>query len=204
LVGLNLDDREKFDVYRINLKNGAVEFDTENPGNVVGWIADQKFQIRVASASNPDGGFDLLFREAVDKARETIRHWGPDDEGYGVSFSADGETLYIIGNHYAKVQRLIALNLATRQETVIAEDAEYDVESVFIHPLTRVIQAVSFYKDKKHWQILDRSIADDFEAIANIRPGEFEVISRDLADKTWLLGYLRMMALSTTTPTTES
>ena len=190
LVGLNLDDREKFDVYRINLKNGAVEFDTENPGNVVGWIADQKFQIRVASASNPDGGFDLLFREAVDKARETIRHWGPDDEGSGIGFSADGETLYIIGSHDANTQRLIALNLATRQETVIAEDAEYDVDSIFVHPVTRVIQAVSFYKDKKHWQILDRSIADDFEAIANIRPGEFEVISRDLADKTWLISYL--------------
>jgi dipeptidyl aminopeptidase/acylaminoacyl peptidase len=190
LVGLNLDDREKFDVYRINLKNGAVELDMENPGNVVGWIADQKFQVRVASASTPDGGFDLLVREAVDKAWETIRHWEPDDEGSGIGFSADGETLYIIGNHDANTQRLIALNLVTRQETVIAEDAEYDVESVFVHPVTRVIQAVSFYKDKKHWQILDRSIADDFEAIANIRPGEFEVISRDLADKTWLIGYL--------------
>jgi dipeptidyl aminopeptidase/acylaminoacyl peptidase len=190
LVGLNLGDPEKFDAYRLNLKNGAVEFDTENPGNVVGWIADPKFQIRAASASTPDGGFDLLFREAVDKAWETIRHWRPDDEGYGVSFSADGETLYIIGSHDANTQRLIALNLVTRQETVIAEDAEYDVESVFVHPLTRVIQAVSFYKDKKHWQILDRSIADDFEAIAKIRSGEFEVISRDLADKTWLIGYL--------------
>jgi len=190
LVGLNLDDREKFDVYRINLKNGAVEFDTENPGNVVGWIADQKFQVRAASASTLDGGFDLLFREAVDKAWETIRHWEPDDEGSGIGFSADGETLYIIGSHDANTQRLIALNLATRQETVIAEDAEYDVESVFVQPVTRVIQAVSFYKDKKHWQILDRSIADDFEAIANIRPGEFEVISRDLADKTWLIGFL--------------
>jgi len=190
LLGLNLDDREKFDVYRINLKNGAVEFDTENPGNVVGWIADQKFQIRVASASTPDGGFDLLFREAVDKAWETIRYWEPDDEGSGIGFSADGETLYIIGNHDANTQRLIALNLATGQETVIAEDAEYDVDSIFVHPVTRVIQAVSFYKDKKHWQILDRSIADDFEAIANIRPGEFEVIGRDLADKTWLIGYL--------------
>ncbi len=190
LVGLNLDDREKFDVYRINLKNGAVEFDTENPGNVVGWIADPKFQIRAASASTPDGGFDLLFREAVDKAWETIRHWGPDDEGSGIGFSADGETLYIIGSHDANTQRLIALNLATRQETVIAEDAEYDVDSIFVHPVTRVIQAVSFYKDKKHWQILDRSITDDFEAIANIRSGEFEVISRDLADKTWLIAYL--------------
>jgi dipeptidyl aminopeptidase/acylaminoacyl peptidase len=196
LVGLNLDDREKFDVYRINLKNGAVEFDTENPGNVVGWIADQKFQIRVASASTPDGGFDLLFREAVDKAWETIRHWEPDDEGSGIGFSANGdfsangETLYIIGSHDANTQRLIALNLATRQETVIAEDAEYDVDSILVHPVTRVIQAVSFYKDKKHWQVLDQSIADDFEAIAKIRSGEFEVISRDLADKTWLIGFL--------------
>jgi hypothetical protein len=35
LVGMNIRDRSKHDVYRINLKNGAVEFDTDNPGNIV-------------------------------------------------------------------------------------------------------------------------------------------------------------------------
>ena len=189
LVGLNLHDLRKHDVYRINLKNGAVELDTENPGNIVAWTADAQFQVRSAIATTPDGGSDLLFREAIALPWETLRHWGPDDEGYAVSFSADGQTLYIIGSHDANVQRLIGLDLATRQETVIAEDTQYDVGGIIIHPTSLVIQAVSFYRDKQEWQVLDQSIAPDFDAIAKVRQGEFGVSSRDLADTTWLVAY---------------
>ena len=93
LVGLNLNNRQKFDVYRINLKNGAVDFDTDNPGNIVSWTANAQFQILAAVAATADGGSDLLFREAVEEPWETLRHWGPDDEGGAVRFSKDGKTL---------------------------------------------------------------------------------------------------------------
>jgi len=189
LVGMNLNDRQKFDVYRINLNNGAVEFDTDNPGNIVSWVADAQFQIRGAIAATPDGGSDLLFRETPDQSFELLRHWGPDDEGSAVTFSQDGKTLYITGSHDANAQRLIALDLASRQETVMAADEQYDIGGVVIHPTQRRIQAVSFYKDKVEWQILDESIADDFNAIAQIRDGEFAITNRTLADDTWLVGY---------------
>lgn len=189
LVGLNLNDPQKFDVYRINLNNGAVEFETENPGNIVSWTADAEFKVRAATAATPDGGSDLLFRETLDQPWETLRHWGPDDEGGAVGFSADGKTLYLIGSHEANTQRLIGLDLATHQETVMAEDRQYDVGGIMVHPTTRVIQAVSFYKDKVEWQILDESIAADFEAISQVREGEFGIGSRTLADDSWLLAY---------------
>ena len=188
LIGLNLADRRKHDVYRINLKNGAVEFDTDNPGNIVSWTSDAQFQVQAAVAATPDGGSDLLLR--TDKAWEILRHWGPDDGGGAVSFSADGKTLYIEGSHEANAQRLLALDLATRKETVIAGDAQYDVGGTVIQPVTRVIQAVSFYKDKQEWRVLDQSIAADFEALAQVRPGEFNIVSRDLADCSWLVAYL--------------
>ncbi|MBD2245682.1 S9 family peptidase [Nostoc sp. FACHB-888] len=188
LVALNLNNPQKFDVYRINLKNGAVEFDTDNPGNIISWTSDADFQIRAATASTPDGGYDLLLQKP-DKQWETHRHWGPEEEGNSVSFSTDGKTLYIQGNHDANAKRLLAVDLDTRQETVIAEDEQYDVVGIIIQPLTRVIQAVSFYKDKQEWRVIDQSIAADFEEIAKVRPGEFSVISRDLEDKTWLVGY---------------
>ncbi len=190
LVGLNIQDLSKHDVYRINLKNGAVEFDTENPGNIVGWSVDAQFQVRAAIATTPDGGSDLLYRQSPDSDWENLRHWGPDDEGYPVTFSQDGQTLYIIGTHDANAQRLLALDLATRQETVVASDPEYDIDSIIVHPISLIIQAVSFYKDKEEWEILDSSIAADFEAIANVREGEFGISSRDLADKTWLVVYV--------------
>ncbi len=190
LVGLNLQDLSKHDVYRINLKNGAVEFDTENPGNIVVWTTDAQFQVRAAIATTPDGGYDLLYRESTDLAWENLRHWGADDEGYAVSFSADNKILYIVGSHDANAQRLLALDLATRQETAIAADPEYDIDGIVVHPVSRVIQAVSFYRDKQEWQILDSSIAADFEAIAQVRQGEFGISSRDLADKNWLVAYV--------------
>ncbi|NEU80109.1 S9 family peptidase [Nostoc sp. UIC 10630] len=188
LVALNLNNPQKFDVYRINLKNGAVEFDTDNPGNIISWTSDAEFQIRAATASTPDGGYDLLLQKS-NKQWEILRHWGPEEEGNSVSFSDDGKNLYIQGNHDANAKRLLAVDLDSRQETVIAEDEQYDVVGIIIHPLTRVIQAVSFYKDKQEWQVIDQSIATDFEEIAKVRPGEFSIISRDLEDKTWLVAY---------------
>ncbi|MEG3987486.1 S9 family peptidase [Microcoleus sp. S28C3] len=189
LVGMNIRDRSKHDVYRINLKNGAVELDTENPGNIVGWTADPQFQVRAAIATTTDGGSELLGRETADKPWESLRSWGPDDEGGPFMFSENGKILYIIGNHDANAERLIAFDLETKQETAIASDPEYDVGDILIHPTKREIQAVSFYKDKQEWQILDQSIAEDFEAIGKLGPGEFDLTSRNLADTTWLITY---------------
>ena len=168
LVGMNIRDRSKHDVYRINLKNGAVEFDTDNPGNIVGWTADGQFQVRAATGTTADGGSELVFRETADKSWESLRSWGPDEEGGAVMFSENGKILYIIGNHDANAQRLIALDLETKQETELASDPEYDVGNIVVHPTKREIQAVSFYKEKQHWQILDQSIAEDFEAARQI------------------------------------
>lgn len=190
LVGLNLENRQKFDVYRINLTNGAVEFDTDNPGNIVGWTADAEFVIRAAIAATPDGGSDLLYRDSPAADWSVLRHWGPDDSGSTISFSEDGQTLYILGSHDANTERLIALDPTSGQETVMASDDQYDVSGLVMHPIRRTIQAVSFYKDKQAWQILDDSIAADFEAIAQVRQGEFNIISRDLADQTWLVAYV--------------
>lgn len=189
LVGMNLRDPQVFDVYQVNLKNGAVDFHTENPGNILGWTADADFKIRAASSSTEDGGFDLLYRETTEHPWETLRHWGPDEEGGAAFFSNDGKILYMVGNHDANAERLIALDLSTRQETVIAEDPEYDIGGLLAHPTTRNIEAVSFYKDKEEWQILDESIAADIEAIKQIRPGEFG-ISRTLSDEKWLISFV--------------
>lgn len=189
LIGMNLNDPQIFDVHRVNLNTGAIELDTQNSGNIVSWLADPEFQIRVAVAATPDGGSDLLYRAAVDQPWEILRHWSADDEGYPVSFSDDGKTLYIVGSHDVNAQRLLALDLETHQETVVAEDAQYDVGGVVVHPTNRRLQAVAFYRDKLNWQILDDSVAADFDAIAQVRPGEFGIGSRTLADDRWLVTY---------------
>lgn len=187
LVGLNLRDRRLHDVYRVNLRNGAVELDTVNGGNVIMWEADAAFQVRAAVAGRQDGGFDLLIRDAADKPWRTALQWAPEDHGDIVTFSKDSRTLYLRLSKGANAVRLEALDVASGRQTVVAEDPEYDLGGLFIHPLTRRIQAVGFYRDMLHWQVLDEAVAADFAALAGIRRGEFRVSGGDLADRTWII-----------------
>jgi dipeptidyl aminopeptidase/acylaminoacyl peptidase len=189
LVGLNKRDRSKFDVYRLDLAGGEPKLDTENPGKVIDWTADPKLNVRAAAQSTPDGGKDLLVREPGSKEWKKIHHWPMEEEGRAVLFSKDGKSLYIESNHEADTVRLLKRDLATGQEEVVAEDPQYDVTGLFTHPTKRTVQAVSFNRDKLTWKVLDPDVAADFEALKKLRRGQFNVVSRDLADKTWLVGY---------------
>ncbi|MBD0267626.1 MAG: S9 family peptidase [Cyanobacteria bacterium Co-bin8] len=189
LVGLNLRNPQVFDVHRVNLTTGAVEIDTENPGSVLGWTVDAEFKVRAAIAATPEGGSELLYRETPDHDWRTLRRWGPEEQASPVGFSADGRTLYLIASHDANALRLLALALESQEESVIAEDAQYDVDDVVTHPTRHTLQAVAFYRDRLEWQVLDPELAEDFDAIAAIRTGEFSIASRTLNDDRWLVAY---------------
>jgi dipeptidyl aminopeptidase/acylaminoacyl peptidase len=189
LVGLNLRDRGKFDVHRVSLKSGAVELDTENPGNVMAWVADPIFQIRAAWAATPDGGFDVLVRENPGAGWKKVRHAGPDDQIAPVGFSLDGKSLYLQGNLSNDTERLTQLDIASDKETVLAEDPNVDLSDVMMHPTQHHVQAVSFNADKISWKVLDPAIREDFAELAKLHKGQYSVASRDLQDKTWLVSY---------------
>jgi dipeptidyl aminopeptidase/acylaminoacyl peptidase len=126
LIGMNLKDSRKHDAYRIDLKSGKSQLDTEAPGNIDYLRADPKFQIRAAVTITPDGGSELLTREDTSQPWKTIRKWKPDEYGEVVDFSQDGKTLYILSDRDANTVRLNALNLATGKETVLAQDPQHD------------------------------------------------------------------------------
>ena len=118
------------------------------------------------------------------------RHWPQDEEGGPIGFSKDGKTLYVIGNHESNAKRLIALDPSTGAETTLAQDAQYDVSGLMIQPLSRVIEAVAFERDRTEWTVLDESVKTDFGRLGEIHPGVFHVVSRDLTDKTWIVEYV--------------
>jgi dipeptidyl aminopeptidase/acylaminoacyl peptidase len=190
LVGLNLRDRTLFDVYRLDLRTGAIVPEAQNPGAVVDWKADLRLQVRAAVAATDDAGSDLLIRNRPADEWRVARHWGPDDEGSPLFFSADGKKLYLQANHDANAARLIALDLATLQETVIAGEEQYDVDRVLAHPTRRTLQAVAFYRERLSWQPIGRTMAGHFKALAQVRPGDIMVTGRDLADAHWMVAYV--------------
>ena len=184
-------NRALFDVYRLDLNTGALVLDTENPGDVIGWVADPQFQVRAAQAATPDGGTVIRVR---DDSSSAFRPWleaGPEDALtlQALDFSADGKSVYLISALGRDTAAVVKKDLAGGSETELASSPEADADSVLIHPKTHVVQAVRFSPGRSTWKVLDPSIQADFDGIAKLHDGDFSVVNRDNADKTWLVAF---------------
>jgi len=191
LVGLNLRDKRVFDMYRINLTTGAVIRDTENPGDVVGWMTDAQFVIRGAIAMDQnDGGQFIRVRESKDKPWRDFMKFPFGESGDPLDFSADGKAIYISSSLGFDTQRLVKFDVETGKElAVIAYDPRCDIGDVVIHQDTHEPQAIQFDYLKPEWHVIDQSLTADFEALKKNHPGVFFISSKDLDDKNWIVGY---------------
>ena len=192
LVGLNLRDRRVFDMYRIDLASGALTLDTQNPGDVLGWLTDPDFQIRAAQAQNPlDASTILRVRDSRDAPWRTLLTLPFGENGGIDGFTADGKALYVETSMGADTARLVKVDIASAKELeTISVDPKVDVGDVMIHPDTHKVVAVGFSYLRNEWRVLDPDFKADFAALAKLGRGEFYPAGRDRADKNWLVTYM--------------
>ena len=198
LVGINADNPQLHDVYRLDLVTGELVKEIENPG-YAGWVADEDLVVRCAIAPLPDGSFDVLVRDAGQDAaavaadadwRKLLTVPAEDVISFDVvSFSGDGRSVLVISAAGTDTARLARVDLATGEETLLASDPEADVDGVVLHPDTRQPQIVLVLKDRMEYLVLDPSVADDLKAIRALHPGDPAISGRDDADATWLIAF---------------
>jgi dipeptidyl aminopeptidase/acylaminoacyl peptidase len=189
LVALNRENPELHDVYRLTISSGDLDLVAKNPGNIVGWTADEDFEVRAAMAATPDGGFDLLLRDHADDDWRKYLTWDKEDalSSGPVGFASGGEKLYLLDARGANASRLVLMDLASGETEALVEDPRYDVSQVLVHPDTHEVQAAAVERAKTEWIPLDDDIREDFEALRDLAQGDFSVTSRDRADESWLV-----------------
>jgi dipeptidyl aminopeptidase/acylaminoacyl peptidase len=187
LVELNARDKRVFDVYRLTLSTGALVLVARNPGDVAGFAADRNLHVRAAQVSTPTGGTEIrVLQEGVWKSWLTA----PQDEILDlVDFSPDGNSLVLNSSIGRDTAALVSRNIATGAETVIASSADSDVGAVVANPHTHAIEAVSFDSGRVSWKVIDPAVKGDFDALAKVAEGDYSIVNRDRADKTWLIAY---------------
>lgn len=193
LIAMNKENPQLFDVYHLNLESGELTLVANNPGNVIAWLTDADFNVRCAMASTPAGGFELWVRPNEKSAWSTVLTWDSNDAltSGPVSFTKDGKSLYLQDSRNVNAGRLVKMELESGNIEVIAQDPQYDVANALIHPDEYTIQAVSFYRAREEWTVLDPSIQADFDAIAKLDKGDFNIIDRDNADNTWVVSFMK-------------
>lgn len=189
LVGLNLRDARVHDVYRIDLTTGAIVLEAENPGDVVRWLADSNFNVHGAYAAQPDGGFVLRVRGSILEPFRPLVTWSAEEEGQPYGFTRERDAIYIGSTIGTNTQELRRIDIETGTETTLASNPDVDLSGVIAHPTKEHIQAAGFNADRLRWTILDPDIQPDFDVLTAFRDGEVHLVSRDLADETWVVLY---------------
>lgn len=193
LIGLNLRDRTVFDMHRIDLETGSVTLDTINPGDVMGWITDKEFHIRAAMAMNPEDATTILrVRNTVSEPWRDLVLWPFGECGEALAFDAGGTLLYTETSLGSDTTRLVTIDVRTGRETAtLAQHPRADVDASLINPETRVVEAVSFDYLRSEWSVLEPSVLADFASLSRLYAGEFMVVSRDRADRQWIVMFER-------------
>ena len=190
IVALNDRVPQLHDLYRVNIDTGERTLILENEG-FLGFVIDYDLNVRFAARLTPDGGLEYLspteeggwepfMQIPMEDVLTTSLLW----------FDKTGTILYMIDSRDRNTSAMFALDWETGEQTLLAEDPRADVSGVMIHPTERNIQAVAFTYERKHWQILDESIAGDLAYLSTVADGDVEVVSRTLDDKYWVVAYV--------------
>ena len=190
LIQLNKRDPKVFDVYRVNLKTGEVALDTENPGDVAGWLADHELVVRAAQVTTPDGGTVIRVRDTAKSPWRELMTWGPEETlGNIDQFTPDNKALLVISSLDANAARELSVDVATGKRSVIAEDPQFDVAFTVNHPRTSKLQAVVFLRERRDFQVIDKDLEADLDTLKTVRDADISNISRDLADDKWIVTF---------------
>jgi dipeptidyl aminopeptidase/acylaminoacyl peptidase len=190
LVGLNRDNPELHDVYRLNLIDGELAKEEENPG-FIDWVADTQLVVRAGIAPQPDGAIVIMVRDGHgDEWRPLLTVPAEDAMTSGpIAFSEDGRSMLALSSVGADTGGLVRIDVATGGTQLLARDPETDVTGVRLNPDTREPQVAMFEKDRVEYQVLDPEVDADLAAIRALNPGDPVFADADDADETWLVAF---------------
>jgi dipeptidyl aminopeptidase/acylaminoacyl peptidase len=181
LLTHNGRDNRYFDLYRVNVLNGASELLYENK-EYAGLLADSDFQLRLGIRVAADGSGEVFQRHASGS-------WSPfmtiplgDIDGTELlEFSADGKTLYMLDSRGRDKAALIALDMATKKITLLATDDEADIARVSFsgrRPL-----AARADKERARWHAVEPSALQDLSDLGAYGAGDITFTGRTYGDR---------------------
>lgn len=190
LVALNDRVPELHDIYRVNIETGHRKLIEENEG-FAGYMVDDDYNIRFAYMMTADGGYELL-KPNHESEWELFLKVPMEDTltTDPIGFDKTGNFLYMIDSRDRNTAALFQLNIENKDRIMLAENETADVDDLIFHPTEKTVQAVAFYYDRKHWQVLDEDILQDLTYLKSVADGDVEIVSRTLDDKYWIVAYI--------------
>jgi dipeptidyl aminopeptidase/acylaminoacyl peptidase len=155
LISMNLDNREVFDVYRVDVETGEMFQAARNPGNITGWGTDHDGRLRLAHQT--DGTqTSILYRSAEDEPFTTLVTTNFRDEFSPLFFSYDNKNLYVASNIDRDKTAIYEYD-PDKNATLrlLYEHPDVDVSSLLSSKKRRVLTGVVHTTDKSRIHFFD-------------------------------------------------
>ncbi|MEU4247995.1 S9 family peptidase [Amycolatopsis sp. NPDC026612] len=188
LVEMNLADRGRNDLYRLDLGTGAHQRIPVDAG-LGGWVTDGDLTVRAAQRRTGDGGSTILARDDEETPwRELLTLSYEDSTATQVlGFTTDGTGLLVLSPVDAETTRLLRLDARTGAVRVLYQDDTHDVTGVWRHPRRDEIDLVVVEGTRSRLIGLTEQARTDVRRVCATGRGDVTPLGRDRWDRRWLV-----------------
>jgi len=188
LIGMNKRNREIFDVYRINIKTGALKVAAENPGNITGWVTDHTGAIRIASTT--DGvNSSLLYRDNESQPFREVLKTNFKESLSPLFFTFDNKFLYASSNLGRDKEAIVKFDIANGKEIEeIFSHPDVDVSSMSYSEKRKVLTTISYTTWKRERKFLDKTFESIFGKLQSKLPNyEVSLAGMNKNEDLWIV-----------------
>ena len=188
LVGLNDRKPEWHDLYEIDIASGRRTLVERNDDEFGGYLEDLQLAPRLATKPQPDGSIEVHRKNAKGEWEPFFKYAQEDTLTTApIAVEAGGKTALMLSSVGRDKSSLVRVDLASGKQSVLAQSEKADVAGVWLEPRTRAPQAYAVdYLTVDYFPIVPSAKKDIQRLTKALGPG-FEVTSRTLDDKKWVV-----------------
>ena len=135
LISTNERDSKYFDIYKINIKNGERTLIYQNDMNFIGYIADEKLNLRFAYRTTPSGiGEIYQFSGQKFDSIKLFKTIEKEDlhTSSTLHLNNDGSHLYIINSEGKDIASLDKINTESKDITKVFHSQQAEINNIFV------------------------------------------------------------------------
>jgi len=179
LISMNKENKELFDVYRLNILSGEIVLEAKNPGAVSNWITDHNGHLRIAIQS--DGvNTVFLYKEANQKEFKKVLTTSFKESLTPLFFTFDNAYVYASSNIGRDKSAIVIFDMAKGKEiAVLFEHPEVDVSDLSFSPKRKVLTQITYSTAKNEQILLDTLTAHIYKTLRKELGNSYEIYLTD-------------------------
>lgn len=195
-VQLNHRRIDQIDLYELDVASGELTMLAENPGNVMSWFCGPHHEVFTQSLTSEG---DIEFSRYESGALESLVVYNGADYPVGMhptQMTPDGTGLWMGSSRDTDRTRLVRLDLATGEESVVDSHPSFDLSAalglapaLIRHRKTGELLAVRYLGERQDIRVLDPDFAPVLEKLQELSDGDLAEISCDENGNRWVVSF---------------